>query len=90
MIRKLQRRDGLNSMWMPVSKNATALVAVARNKNGEVPKVWAKRHEWCSPMQAEAAAVYWAIQPAHSEKWQHIIIERDAKSCFDPLTTSEL
>ena len=41
-------------------------------------------------MQAEVAAVYWAIQLAHSEKWQHIIIEGDAKSCFDPLTTSEL
>ena len=44
-----------------VSKNAIALAVVARNKNGEVPKVWAKRHEWCSPMQAEAAAIYWAI-----------------------------
>ncbi|KAK9989403.1 hypothetical protein SO802_029642 [Lithocarpus litseifolius] len=73
-----------------VFDNATALAMVARNKNGEVLKVWAKKHEWCSPMQAEAAAVYWAIQLAQSEKWQHIIIEGDAKSCFDPLTTSKL
>ena len=41
-------------------------------------------------MQAEAGAIYWAIQLVHSEKWQHIIIEGDAKSCFDPLITSEL
>ena len=67
-----------------MSENATTLVVVARNKNGEVLKVWAKRHEWCSPMQAEAVAVYWAIQLAQKEKWQHIIIEEDAKSCFAP------
>ena len=42
-------------------ENATALAVVARNKNGNVLKVWAKRHEWCPPMQAEAAAIYWAI-----------------------------
>ncbi|XP_030964174.1 uncharacterized protein LOC115985370 [Quercus lobata] len=63
-----------------VSENATALAVVARNRNGEVLKVWAKRHEWCFPMQAEAAAVYWAIQLAQKEKWQHIIIEGDAMS----------
>ena len=73
-----------------MSENATALAVVARNKNGEVLKVWAKRHEWCSLMQVEVAAVYWAIQLAQKEKWQHIIIEGDAKSCFDPLTTSAL
>ena len=40
-----------------VSENVTTLAVVARNKNGEVLKVWAKMHEWCSPLQAEAAAV---------------------------------
>ena len=73
-----------------MSENATALAVVARNKNGEVLKVWAKRHEWCSPMQAEATVVYWAIQLAQKENWQHIIIKGDAKSCIDPLTTPEL
>ena len=71
-------------------ENATALAVVARNKNGKVLKVWAKRHEWCSPMQAEAAAIYWAIQVAQKENWQHIIIEGDPKSCIDPLTTPGL
>ena len=73
-----------------MSKNATTLAVVARNKNEEVLKVWAKRNEWCSPMQGEAVAVYWAIQLAKKEKWQHIIIKGDAKSCFDPLTTTKL
>ena len=45
-----------------MSENATALVVVARNKNGEVLKVWAKRHELCSPMQAKVVAVCLAIQ----------------------------
>ena len=40
-----------------VSENVTALVVVARNKYGEVLKVWAKMHKWCTPLQAEAAAV---------------------------------
>ncbi|XP_075670411.1 uncharacterized protein LOC142640212 [Castanea sativa] len=40
-----------------VSENATTLAVVARYKNGEVLNVWAKMHEWCSPLQAEAAAV---------------------------------
>ena len=53
-----------------VSKSVTALVVVARNKNGEVLKVWAEMHEWCSSLQAEAAVVLWAIQLALSENWQ--------------------
>ena len=73
-----------------MSKSVIALAVVARIKNGEVLKVWAKMHEWCSPLQAEVAAVLWAIQLALSENWQHIIIEGEAKSFFNPLTISEL
>ncbi|XP_075675255.1 uncharacterized protein LOC142644554 [Castanea sativa] len=73
-----------------VTENATALAVVARNKNGEVLKVWSRKHEGCSPLLAEAAAVYWVIQLAQKENWQHIIIEGDAKSCFDPLTIPNL
>ena len=40
-----------------MSENTTALVAVARNKNGEMLKVWAKMHEWCLPLQVEVAAM---------------------------------
>ena len=92
MVGKLQRMDGWVKLNVDaaMSENATTLAMMARNKNGEVLKVWAKRHEWCSPMQAEATAVYWAIQLVQREKWQHIIIEGDAKSYFNPLTTFEL
>ena len=38
-----------------MSENVTTLVVVARNKNGEVLKVWAKMHEWCLPLQVEDA-----------------------------------
>ena len=73
-----------------VTENATTLAVVARNKKGEVLKVWAKMHEWCSPLQVEAITMLWAIQLALSENWQHIIIKGDAKSCFDPLTIFKL
>ena len=52
-----------------MSESVTALPVVARIKNGEVLKVWAKMHEWCSPLQAEAVAGLWAIQLALSENW---------------------
>ena len=72
-----------------VSENATALTMVARNKKEEALKVWTKMHEWCSPLQAEAITMIWAIQLALSKNLQHIIIEEDAKSCFDDLTIFE-
>ena len=72
-----------------VSENATALTMVARNKKEEALKVWTKMHEWCSPLQAEAITMIWAIQLALSKNLQHIIIEEDAKSCFDHLTIFE-
>ena len=67
-----------------VSENAPALTMVARNKKEETLKVWAKMHEWCSPLQAEAITMLWAIQLALSKNLQHIIIEGDAKSCLTP------
>lgn len=47
-------------------------------------------HKLCSPLRAEAAAVLCAIQLALTENWGQIIIEGDAKSCFDPLTIAEI
>ena len=41
-------------------------------------------HISCSPLQAEASAILWAIQLAQSLNWDHIIFEVDAKDCFDP------
>ena len=73
-----------------MSENFTALVVVAKNKDGEVLKVSTEVHEWCSPLQAEVAAMLWTIQLALSENRQHNIIEGDAKSCFDSLTISDL
>lgn len=47
-------------------------------------------HKLCSPLRAEAAAVLCSIQLALTENWEQIIIEGDAKSCFDPLTIAEI
>ena len=57
-----------------VSENFTALVVVAKNKDGEVLKVSTKVHEWCSPLQAEVETILWTIQLALSENRQHIIL----------------
>ena len=57
-----------------MSENFTALVVVAKNKDGEVLKVLAKVHEWCSPLQAEVETILWTIQLALSENRQHIIL----------------
>ena len=47
-----------------VSQAFTSLVVVARNEFGEVLKVWAKIHDLCTPTQAEATAILWALNLA--------------------------
>ena len=69
-----------------ISNNVSALAAIARNTKGEVLQVWTKLHISCSPLQAEASAILWAIQLAQSLNWDHIIFEVDAKDCFDPIS----
>ena len=69
-----------------ISNNVSALATIARNTKGEVLQVWTKLHISCSPLQAEASAILWAIQLAQSLNWDHIIFEVDAKDCFDPIS----
>ena len=42
-----------------------------------------------SPLQAEAAALLWAVEIANREKWTHVIFKGDAKACFDCLSTED-
>ncbi|XP_023889916.2 uncharacterized protein LOC112001969 [Quercus suber] len=69
-----------------LSNSSFALAVVAREIMGDIIKIWSKIHTFSSPIVAEASAILWAAQLAHEEDWNHIIIEGDAKNCFDPLS----
>ena len=43
-----------------------------------------------SPILTEAQAILWGVQLAGEEGWNRIILEGDAKSCFDPLTSEDI
>ena len=62
---------------------------VARNEFGEVLKVRAKIHDLCTPTQAKAGAILWALSLAIVENWCNIIVEGDSKICFDVLSKVE-
>ena len=53
-------------------------------------KIWAKTFGKSSPILAEAHAILWGVQLAREEGWNRIILEGDAKSCFDPLTSENI
>ena len=72
-----------------VSQAFTFLAVVARNDFGEVLKVWAKIHDLCTPTQAEAAAIMWALSLVTAENWCNIIVEGNSKICFDALSKAE-
>ena len=56
-----------------ISNNVFALAAIACNTKGEVLQLWTKLHISCSPLQAEASVILWAVQLAQSLNWDHII-----------------
>ena len=74
------------NMDVAVSQAFTSLVVVARNEFGNVLKVWAKIHNLCTPTQAEAATILWALNLAIVENWCNIIVEGDSKICFNALS----
>ena len=47
-----------------LDSSKSALAVVARNYRGDVLFIWGKVHHLCSPLQAEASALLWAVQPA--------------------------
>ena len=73
-----------------LSNSKSALAAVARNHLGIAISLWGKEHHLCSPSQAEAKAILWAVQIAIQERWSTVIFKGDAKLCFDPLSQPDL
>jgi hypothetical protein len=68
-----------------ILRNHSILAVIARNDKGEVLKAWAKQSNCCDPLEAETSAVLWALQLAASESFMNIVIEGDAKVCFDAI-----
>ena len=62
---------------------------VVRNEFGKVLKVWVKIHDLCTPTQAEAVVILWALNLAIAENWCNIIVEGDSKICFHALSKAE-
>ncbi|KAL0012539.1 hypothetical protein SO802_007647 [Lithocarpus litseifolius] len=69
-----------------LNNSSSALAVVARNHLGEVLFIWGSRHHLCTPSQAEAAAILWAVHLAIQEQWMSVIIEGDAQVCFNALS----
>ena len=73
-----------------MSNSKSTLAVVARNHLGIAISLWGREHHLCSPAQAEAEAILWAVQIAIQERWSMIIVEGDAKLCLDPLAQPNL
>nr|POF20206.1 hypothetical protein CFP56_35992 [Quercus suber] len=73
-----------------VAESSSALAVVARDDKGIASKAWSKIHHPCPPIVAEVNAILWAAQLAIQERWSHIIIEGDAKRCFDSLSVEDV
>ena len=75
--------------WIKINVDAalnssrTALASVARDHHGEVLFLWGTRHQLCSPAQAEADALLWAVKLAIHGQWSSVIFEGDVKNCFN-------
>ena len=67
------------------SSDSSWLAVVARDDQGSILKGWTKVFHSCEAVVAEAESILWAVQIAKSENFQSIIIEGDAKVCFDAI-----
>ena len=67
------------------SSDSSWLAVVARDDQGSILKGWTKAFRSCEAVVAEAEAILWAVQIARSENFHSIIIEGDAKICFDAI-----
>ena len=70
-----------------ISDTQATIVVVARDHCGVPLKVWARLIKKTTPLQAETAALLWAVQLAKVEKWSKVIFEWDAKICFDAINS---
>jgi ribonuclease HI len=61
------------------------LAVVVRDDRENIVKFWSKAIPPNEPVVAEANAILLAIQIAKEEDFKHIIVEGDAKICFDVL-----
>ena len=66
------------------TKSLTVLAAVARDDNGIVIKVWSR-----TPSKLKLLPSYGLcyLHKLKFDRWSHIIVEGDAKSCFDSLAS---
>jgi hypothetical protein len=69
----------------PISDHRSTISVVARNEKGELLRAWAKHLDDGDPLKAETHVVLWALELALMEDFQHIVIEGDAKLCFDAI-----
>ena len=69
----------------PVTKSHASIVVIARDHLGIPIKMWARVIKLTSPIQAEFETIFWAMLLAKYERWSHVIVEGDAKDCFDAL-----
>ena len=87
------RQIKVQGNWIKINSDAalnsstTTLAAVARDHRGDVVKGWSKHVKVCSPIQAKASAILWAVDLAIEEQWNLVCFEGDAKACFDPLSS---
>ena len=58
--------------------------------NCQIFSISSKTHHPCPLIVVEANAILWAAQLTIQEGWSHIIIEGDAKRCFDPLSVEDV
>ncbi|XP_075640616.1 uncharacterized protein LOC142612404 [Castanea sativa] len=72
-----------------LNSSKSALAVVARDHQGEVLYIWGCQHHLCSPSQAEASSILWAVKLALQEHWKSIIDEGNAQVCFDALSSQD-
>ena len=67
-----------------IASNFSTPAVMARDSNGNILKAWAKRSTHRS-LQAEACPILWAPKLAVEETFHHVLVEGDAKICFDAI-----
>ena len=65
------------------SSDSSWLAVVARDDQGSILKGWTKAFRSYDAVVAEAEAILWGVQIAKSKNFHSVIIEGDAKICFD-------